>query len=41
MYKGLNEIPGRKVNLSAKQRSVIEHGQGPLWIISGPGSGKT
>ena len=40
-YVGLNEISGRNVNLSSKQRSIIEKGEGPLWIIAGPGSGKT
>jgi DNA helicase II / ATP-dependent DNA helicase PcrA len=41
VYSGLSDIPGRKVILSNKQRSIIQHKDGPLWIIAGPGSGKS
>lgn len=27
--------------LNAEQRNVVQHGTGPLWVIAGPGSGKT
>jgi DNA helicase II / ATP-dependent DNA helicase PcrA len=27
--------------LNDEQRAVVEHGIGPLWVIAGPGSGKT
>ncbi len=27
--------------LNESQKKVIEHGNGPLWVIAGPGSGKT
>src|SRR6202011_3232428 len=33
--------PQRSVELTAEQRQVLEAGDGPLWVIAGPGSGKT
>lgn len=27
--------------LNSKQREAVDHGDGPLWLIAGPGSGKT
>ena len=30
-----------KVNLTANQKSVVDHQGGPLLVIAGPGSGKT
>jgi DNA helicase-2/ATP-dependent DNA helicase PcrA len=41
MYDVLDEIPGRNIGLDNDQERAIEHGAGPLWIIAGPGSGKT
>ncbi len=39
MLSILEEQSGR--TLHDEQRSVIEHTNGPLWVIAGPGSGKT
>ena len=41
MYAMLDQIPDRNIELSDKQKQAIEHKPGPLWIIAGPGSGKT
>jgi len=41
MVKALESIPGRDIKLTDCQIEVIEHEEGPLWIIAGPGSGKT
>ena len=41
IYARLDEIPGRSIKLDQKQKEIIEFGDGPLWIIAGPGSGKT
>ena len=41
VYKVLDSMPGRSIKLHPKQKEIIEFGQGPLWIIAGPGSGKT
>lgn len=41
MYSTLGSLPGRNVSLSDQQRRIIEHSSGPLWIIAGPGSGKS
>jgi len=41
MIKALESIPRRDIKLTDYQREVIEHEEGPLWIIAGPGSGKT
>lgn len=41
MYTALDQIPERHIDLSDRQKEAIEHGTGPLWIIAGPGSGKT
>ena len=41
MYTALDQIPGRSIKLNNEQRQAIEYGTGPLWIIAGPGSGKT
>jgi DNA helicase II / ATP-dependent DNA helicase PcrA len=41
LYKTLREMPGRNIKLNDNQLSIIEHDKGPLWIIAGPGSGKT
>jgi DNA helicase-2/ATP-dependent DNA helicase PcrA len=41
MYAALDQIPDRNIELSDEQMQAIEHSTGPLWIIAGPGSGKT
>jgi len=41
MYAVLDQMPDRNIELSDNQKEAIEHGIGPLWIIAGPGSGKT
>jgi len=41
MLKTLETLPGRQFQVTPEQRAVIEHGTGPLWVIAGPGSGKT
>jgi DNA helicase-2/ATP-dependent DNA helicase PcrA len=41
MLEALQSVPGRQVTITEQQRAVIEHGNGPLWVIAGPGSGKT
>ncbi len=37
----LEKMPNRNIHLDADQETVIKHGVGPLWVIAGPGSGKT
>jgi DNA helicase-2/ATP-dependent DNA helicase PcrA len=41
MLTALESVPGRLVHVTPEQRAVIDHGTGPLWVIAGPGSGKT
>lgn len=41
MLNVLESLPGRNIRLSDSQRKVVNHEKGPLWIIAGPGSGKT
>lgn len=41
LFQALETVPGRKVRLSKSQQDIIASGDGPLWIIAGPGSGKT
>jgi DNA helicase-2/ATP-dependent DNA helicase PcrA len=41
MLATLENLPKRDVKLNDNQRKVVSHGKGPLWIIAGPGSGKT
>ncbi len=41
LLASLEAIPGREVKLSSAQAAIVEHGDGPLWVIAGPGSGKT
>jgi DNA helicase-2/ATP-dependent DNA helicase PcrA len=37
----LESMPGRSFRLDNDQKEVIRYGEGPLWVIAGPGSGKT
>ena len=41
LIQALENFPGRNFKLDNDQRSIITHEGGPLWIIAGPGSGKT
>jgi DNA helicase-2/ATP-dependent DNA helicase PcrA len=41
MINALESLPRRNIRLSDSQREVVNHEKGPLWIIAGPGSGKT
>jgi DNA helicase-2/ATP-dependent DNA helicase PcrA len=41
MYSALDQMPDRNIDLDNDQKDAIEFGNGPLWIIAGPGSGKT
>src|SRR5258708_30344916 len=31
----------RGYNLDQKQKDAVDHGAGPLWLLAGPGSGKS
>src|SRR5262245_14715839 len=37
----LDSTGGRGYPLNASQRSAVDHPNGPLWLIAGPGSGKS
>jgi DNA helicase-2/ATP-dependent DNA helicase PcrA len=38
----IQQAPGRAaINLQPEQRRILETSEGPLWVIAGPGSGKT
>lgn len=41
MLSALEKIPRRSIKLSPTQRKILHHEDGPLWVIAGPGSGKT
>jgi DNA helicase-2/ATP-dependent DNA helicase PcrA len=41
IYDALDTIPKRQIKLDDCQKKAIQFGEGPLWIIAGPGSGKT
>jgi len=41
MLKALESLQGRNIKVSKAQMEIINHDKGPLWIIAGPGSGKT
>ena len=41
MLNTLGHLPKRDIKLNESQKQVIKHKEGPLWIIAGPGSGKT
>lgn len=35
------KLPNRQFKPDLDQEAVISHGDGPLWVVAGPGSGKT
>lgn len=37
----LAQPEARGYDLNAEQKQAVNHGEGPLWLIAGPGSGKT
>jgi DNA helicase-2/ATP-dependent DNA helicase PcrA len=37
----LEQLGARGYPLNQRQRDAVDHGSGPLWIIAGPGSGKS
>lgn len=39
--EAFNPLPQRKTGLDEYQTKVVTHATGPLWVIAGPGSGKT
>lgn len=39
LFELINEVKG--YDLDEIQKDVVEHGEGPLWVVAGPGSGKT
>ncbi len=39
--RAIENMPNRNFHLDDNQKEVIRHGQGPIWVIAGPGSGKT
>ena len=41
LIQALERLPNRNFRLDNDQKTVIRHGSGPLWVIAGPGSGKT
>ena len=41
MVSALESLPRRNIKLTDSQMKAVNHGEGPLWIIAGPGSGKT
>lgn len=41
IIKYLEKVPGRNIKITKDQEKIISYGQGPLWVIAGPGSGKT
>ncbi|MDA8054265.1 MAG: ATP-dependent helicase [Thermoplasmatales archaeon] len=41
LERALENMPDRNFRLDNNQKEVIRHGAGPLWVIAGPGSGKT
>lgn len=40
-FKHCENIPGRTFPPDSEQKEIIKHDIGPLWVVAGPGSGKT
>ena len=40
-FKHCESIPGRNFPPDMEQKDIIKHESGPLWVVAGPGSGKT
>src|SRR3954469_6444891 len=40
-HSTLDGSGGRGYPLNANQRTAVDHPSGPLWLIAGPGSGKS
>lgn len=40
-FKLCGTLPGRSYEPDDYQKGIIKYGEGPMWVIAGPGSGKT
>jgi len=41
LIAALEKMPDRNFHLDANQQKLVRAGEGPIWVIAGPGSGKT